>query len=707
MADKSNPAPPESQPALFPRKRLVFICIFLLLPFCMLGLLEGGLRVAGFGGYPPILRKAGMTDQGALVISDPAGAASYFFANRQRPGYNEQYSFYQPKGTNTVRIFIVGESAAEGFPEPRNLAASAFLGEMLRDAWPDRKVEVINLGTTAVASFPVLEIMTEALDYQPDLIIVSTGNNEFFGTYGVASRGRAGGKYWMLRANRWLYSLALIQAVGKLFPDAAAQENRTLMEIMVGKNYVAPDDPQRQAAADNLQHNVGAMIDRCRARGVPVLICTQPSNERDLAPIGTEKTDQLGSEKQSQLNQLLNAGIELSQTNPAQAVETLKAALAIYPDHARTHFYLGKALYASSNYNEAAMHFTKARDLDSLPWRTPGLSQAAIVHAARERDAPICDLEKAFREASPGEVIGWELMDDHVHPTLPGQALMARALVESLTRMDGKLHVTTNAYARLAGGEDYAHRLGDNPLDRYTVAYTMRVVFNIPFMRQNNPGAFERFDQAANEIENTFSPEVREVMQEWQTAKPHAGAKRALTGMAARVLMRQGKYAEALELLRIAQKSVPDYTSWHMEYVYFALICQEKINGALSAADQAIALEEIKQGQFLLQRGFSESGMAERYVGRLHQLRGEFAEAIPYLLASRKKLTGSDLVAADQALVVSYLKTGQPDKARQVVDNGIQHSGTYAGYYQRMLAELSELNMTNRNADPKPNGGLR
>jgi len=57
-------------------------------------------------------------------------------------------------------------------------------------------------------------------------------------------------------------------------------------------------------------------------------------------------------------------------------------------------------------------------------------------------------------------------------------------------------------------------------------------------------------------------------------------------------------------------------------------------------------------------------------LGRLHQLRGEFAEAIPYLLASRKKLNGTDLVAADEALVVSYLKTGRPEEARRIVDNG-------------------------------------
>ena len=702
MTDQSKTVAPETPSVLSPRKRCVFLGFLFLLPILALSLLEVALRLAGFGGYPPILKKVGTTGQGTLVITDPAGAASYFFANHERPGYNEQYCFYQPKPTNTVRIFLVGESAMKGFPQPRQLASSAFLTAMLEDAWPGRKVEVINLGTTAVASFPVLGIMTEALNYEPDLIIVATGHNEFFGAYGVASSGSAGSKPWMLHANRCFYSLAIVQAVGKILPKTGPQENKTLMELMLGKNYVAPDAPLRAAAANNLEHNVGAMIDRCHARGVPVVICTEPSNERDLAPIGTEKLGQLGTAKEAEVERLLTGGMELSTQSPTQAIVSLNAALAIYPDHARAHFHLGKALAAAGHELEAVKHFARARDLDALPWRTPDSSQAAIVRATEVHGAPVCDLEKIFRRASPGGAIGWELMDDHVHPTLAGQALMARAWVESLTHMEGKVQVATNVFARLASDEEYARRLGDNPLDRYTVAHTMRVIFDIPFMRQNNPGAYARFNQLANEIEGAYPPEVVEVMREWQTAKPHAGGKRPLTGMAARVLMRQGKFAEALELLGIAQQSVPAYTSWHMEYVYFALACQEKLHGTLSEVQKAEALDEIKQGEFLLRNGFSDSGLAERYVARLHQLRGEFAEAIPFLNVSRQKLGGMDLVAADEALVVSYINTGDFAAARALANTGVEHSGNFAKFYRRMLEAIPIGANTNRVSKASP-----
>ena len=80
--------------------------------------------------------------------------------------------------------------------------------------------------------------------------------------------------------------------------------------------------------------------------------------------------------------------------------------------------------------------------------------------------------------------------------------------------------------------------------------------------------------------------------------------------------------------------------------------------------------------------------MAERHLARLHQLRGEFVEAIPYLQASRQKLGGLDLVAADEALVLSYLKTGKVAEARQLIQNGIDHSGNYADYYRAMLKAL-------------------
>jgi hypothetical protein len=241
------------------------------------------------------------------------------------------------------------------------------------------------------------------------------------------------------------------------------------------------------------------------------------------------------------------------------------------------------------------------------------------------------------------------------------------------------------ALGSLASNQEYVRRLGDNPYDRFGVAHTLRVLCDIPFIRATNPGAFERFDRIARDLASAMPAPLREVCEKWQSPATHPGAKRPITGMVGRALIRSDACAEAEPLLAVAQKCVALYSAWNLEYTYFMLACRERLKGALDEQDRRIAQEAVERGRFLLQFGRSESGLAERYVGRLHQLRGEFAEAIPFLLAARPKLAEWDAVAGDQALVISYLKTGQVEKARKLVKYGIEHGGVFAEQYRRMI----------------------
>ena len=202
---KRNPSGPSSPSAA---KRGLFIVITIALPLLLLVAVELALRVFGWGGYPAWIREAGKLPSGeTLCLVEPGASKPYFYANPTRPGYAEQTNFVMPKPKNTVRIFLVGESAAKGYPQPRNLAMSSFLQAMLSDAWPEKKVEVINLGTTAVASFPLVYQVHDALKFAPDLFIFYTGNNEFFGAYGTASINAAGSlPLWALR---WMRTAAV------------------------------------------------------------------------------------------------------------------------------------------------------------------------------------------------------------------------------------------------------------------------------------------------------------------------------------------------------------------------------------------------------------------------------------------------------------------------------------------------------------------
>jgi tetratricopeptide (TPR) repeat protein len=329
-----------------------------------------------------------------------------------------------------------------------------------------------------------------------------------------------------------------------------------------------------------------------------------------------------------------------------------------------------------------------------MPWRAPSGANDAIRQAVDRSGVILCDLEAEFHRTSPDGLIGWELMDDHVHPSLTGQAVTALAWAHALTNR------FSLEFQRVGSREDYARRLGDNFYDRYAVAHQMRVLFSVPFLQRNNSAALARFTGMVEQMEAEVSPEIRGVMQEWQSPRPHAGMKRPLTGMVGRELMRQRRFAEALELFQYAQRSVPEYTSLYAEYVYFALVCGEKLHGRLDVAQRRQAAEVIAQCQVLMDHGRAESGFPQRHAGRLHQLRGEFAEAIPYLQAARARLGEQELVAADQALMVSYLKLGRFTEAAALAENGVKHSGQYAEMYRGFLRELEAMQATNAPAMP-------
>ena len=612
----------------------------------LLGVAELALRLFGYGGYPKFIRSAGKLPSGGDVcLVEPAASKPYFFANPSRPGYAEQTNFLMPKPPDTFRIFIIGESAAKGYPQPRNLGMGAFLEAMLEDRRPDMNVEIINLGTTAVASFPLVYAVRDALDYEPDLFIIYTGNNEFFGAYGTESINAV--KFLPPRWARAVRGLAISQFMSEMLYKNPPHE-KTLMEEMMARAVVPVDSPSRALAARQLGENIRAMIDMMNSSKIPVVVCTTASNESGLAPLGDDS------------------------------------------GRARAAFNEAKNKAAAGQTSEARERFLDARDLDTLPWRPTRATEQAIREAATATGATLCDIAQIFRDESPTVATGWDLLDDHVHLSVQGHARAARAMADTIATMP-ELDWTN---ATLPDWRDYARRLGTNFYDDYRVNHTLRVLFGVPFMRESNPDTFTRFDRACRDAERRMPPPVLQEAQRWQTMTPHAGGLRPLAGMVARVFLAAGQPVEALPLYELAQRQVPDYTSWYLEYVYFALACREKVNGALDAADLEQAAHGIAQGIFLLAHGESASGLTERYVGRLHQLRNEWDEAIPYLLAARKKLSAEDLVACDQALVMSYIKTRRLPEARALVEDGIANSGSFAGLYRTMKNQLPETNPT-------------
>jgi hypothetical protein len=72
------------------------------------------------------------------------------------------------------------------------------------------------------------------------------------------------------------------------------------------------------------------------------------------------------------------------------------------------------------------------------------------------------------------------------------------------------------------------------------------------------------------------------------------------------------------------------------------------------------------------------------------ELSGTTADIIPTLLKVRAEMTGGDLAAADQALVMAYLMTGRKKEAVALAEAGIAKGGRLAEHYRRLRAKAGK-----------------
>lgn len=674
---------PSRMAAPSPGGRRAFRIVLALLPFVLAGLVEGGLRLAGFGGYPPVIEDVGVFHGQHWYSTNRAGTDTFFSSGQARTGGMRVIHFVTPKAPGTVRIVLLGGSAVQGFPQPLPLTNGAFLQAFLQRIWGDStKVQVLNFGATAVASFPVVHFLDEVIEQDPDLVILMSGNNEFYGAYGMASLAAPVRSPGGMRALRWLGGLGITQGLNRLLSPLRSGESstsRSLMEIMGVKQEVAPSSGARRAAARSLQADLTSMVHRCNEAGVPVIVCTVPTNERDMAPIGT-------AEAPAEDLAALAAAVDLVGSDPARAEGMARGVLERNDQLALAHYTLACALTRLGRDREAHGHYVRARDLDSMPWRANTAAREAIVAAGRE-GAVLCDMETAFREASPGGAIGWDLMDDHVHMSLAGQALFAKTILRTLSSFAGPLHVDSARVDALVDWPAWAAGMGRSAYTDYVAAARARSLLDISFIRRNNEAAYLRANRICQSQLAAMSPLDHKALERWRDPGLHGATERPLTYVVGAYRFEQGDYATAERLFRTAMTIVPTISSWRLQLTWYVLLCRRHLVEEPGPEDIRLCGEAVAIGEMLKQFGHAKEPDVLRYLGLAYNMAGDYEPAIENLKAAMDAAAGTPSWDSVAALVDSYVQTGQISPARALLQRAARDPGM-ADRAKRLLSSL-------------------
>ena len=171
------------------------------------------------------------------------------------------------------------------------MAFTRILQRRLQDIFPNRLIEVINLGLTAVNSYTLLDFADELLEQKPDLVLIYAGHNEYYGALGVASMENGSIPHWLKILHLKFIHLRTYQLIQNgiggfyrlIHPMTTDEAKATLMEKMVGKNLIPYHSKMYLDGLAQFSNNMSKLLEKMNEEHIPVIISDLVSNERVAA----------------------------------------------------------------------------------------------------------------------------------------------------------------------------------------------------------------------------------------------------------------------------------------------------------------------------------------------------------------------------------------------------------------------------------------
>lgn len=349
--------------------------------------------------------------------------------------------FASPKPAGEFRIFVLGGSTVQGRPWSIETSFTSWLELGLQAADPSHPWQVVNCGGVSYATYRLVPILEEVLNYQPDLIVFCEGHNEFLEdrSYGEIKHANP----WFTRlhelaARLRTYNLLRAAVRGRSPIEEQSPPATTLpaeadarLDYARGTDAYHYDPAWQRDCIEHFEFNLRRAVAVCRSRGVPLVLTNPPSN-LDWPPFKSEPRDDLSPDAKAEVARLRDDARAHYAENLREAAQLLEQAAAIDARDAGLWYDLGKCRMQFGDDVGAREALIRAKDADVCPLRILSPMNAIILRTAAETGTPVVDADALFSDRSPGRINGAKWFVDHVHPTIEGHQLLADALLKEL-----------------------------------------------------------------------------------------------------------------------------------------------------------------------------------------------------------------------------------------------------------------------------------
>lgn len=403
------------------KRQNLFKVISAIIPIILIALLELFLRIGGYGEDYELFHQISTKKQPDYLVMNKYIAKKYFKDNELEAD-NQTDLFLKTKTDSTFRVFVQGASTVVGFPYYRGGSFPRMLKHRLAQTFPNKNIEVINTGITAVSSYTLWDFTNSIIKQKPDLVIIYAGHNEYYGALGAGSSISYGSHPYVIKAYLKLKKLRLFQFIENTYYKLIISKNpkpsereTTLMEVMAKQQRIPINSKVYIDGLKQYEINLNSILSTYKKHNIPVIISTLVSNEKDIKPfISDSIPDREAFFEALSLDKKIVHNI-------AQ-----KNALAAYT--------LGQH-YLEKNKDTAKMYLHLAKEQDFLRFRAPEKINSIIKTLSVTHDVSLVDMEGIFESHSPFNIIGDELLTEHVHPNIMGQFIMADAFYSKIKEL--------------------------------------------------------------------------------------------------------------------------------------------------------------------------------------------------------------------------------------------------------------------------------
>jgi len=402
------------------------------IPVLVLMLLEVTLRVTGYG-YPAATFVRAKANGRTVYYSNPKFGWRFFPPEISR--WFHPFIIPADKTDNTYRIFILGESAAWGDPEP-SYCFGRQLAVMLRRQYPSVNFKVYTAAMVAINSHAIVRIADDCARLKPDMFIVYAGNNEVIGPYGAGTIFSSLSKsLFLIRFNIAMKATKVGQLMSRLayLTSRANKRPETWggMETFLGKQ-IRHDDEQMQYVYSHFRRNLEDIARLSQKAGAKTIFSTIAVNLKDCPPFASMHQPGLSEKQKQQFDGFYQQGISLEKAKDFKsAMDSYLAAATIDDTYAELQFRLGRCRWNLGQFGNAHKSYTRALELDTLRLRADSTINRIIREVGENRESQgiyFIDAADEFARQSPHNCPGLELFFDQVHPVFSGNYLLAKTI---------------------------------------------------------------------------------------------------------------------------------------------------------------------------------------------------------------------------------------------------------------------------------------